>query len=66
VKRLGEIHYGWIVAGVGVLVLFACIGLARFSYTALIPGIHGDLDLGYDQLGIVGTGNFIGYLLALS
>ena len=64
-KRLHSMHYGWVIAATGVLVLFTCIGLARFSYTALIPGMHTGLHLGYDRLGYIGTSNFIGYLVAV-
>jgi MFS family permease len=59
------VHYGWIVAATGVLVLFSCIGLARFGFTVLIPGMRAGLGLSYQQLGLLGTGNFVGYLVAV-
>jgi len=58
-------HYGWVVAATGILVLFACIGLGRFGYTVLIPGMEAELHLGYRQFGFIGTSNFFGYLVAV-
>jgi sugar phosphate permease len=59
------VHYGWIIAATGVLVLFSCIGLARFGFSVLIPGMKVGLQLSYQQLGFIGTANFIGYLVAV-
>lgn len=64
-SRLRKVHYGWIIVGTGVLVLFTCIGLARFAYTVLLPGMQAGLALPYDRMGYIGTGNFIGYLAAI-
>jgi fucose permease len=63
--RLRSIHYGWIIAGTGSLVLFSCLGLARYAYTMLLPGMQAGLGLPYDRMGFIGTGNFTGYLLAV-
>jgi len=63
--KSGPLHYGWVIAASGILVLFSCIGLARFGFTVLIPGMQAGLDLSYQQLGCIGTTNFIGYLLAV-
>lgn len=59
------VHFGWIVVATGSLVLFSCLGLARFAYTMLIPTMRAGLDLGYDRMGLIGTANFAGYLLAV-
>jgi sugar phosphate permease len=59
------VHYGWIIAATGVLVLFSCIGLGRFGFTVLIPGMQADLQLSYQKLGFIGTSNFFGYLVAV-
>src|SRR5690242_17893104 len=32
-SKLGKLHYGWIIVVVGSLVIFSCIGLARYAYT---------------------------------
>jgi MFS family permease len=59
-------HYGWLIVGTGILTLFACLGLARFAFGMLLPGMREGLALGYDQMGYVGTGNFIGYLVSVA
>lgn len=56
-------HYGWVIVGNGLLVMFACLGLARFSFGVLLPPMAQALDLSYSQRGYLGTGYFIGYLL---
>lgn len=58
-------HYGWIIAATGVLALFSCIGLARFGFTVLIPGMQEGLQLSYQDIGFIGTSNFIGYLVTV-
>ena len=64
-KRLRNIHYGWVIAGAGVLVLLSSIGLGRWSYTMILPGMQAGLKLSYARMGMIGTGNFGGYLLAV-
>jgi len=59
------IHYGWIIVGVGFLTIFACLGLARYAYTMLLPSMQVGLNLPYDKMGYIGTGNFCGYLLSV-
>lgn len=59
-------HYGWLIVGNGILTLFACLGLARFAYGMLLPGMRDGLGLAYDQMGYVGTGNFVGYLISVA
>jgi len=60
-----RIHYGWTIVGVGFLIIFACIGLARYAYTMLLPSMQAGLGLPYDRMGYIGTGNFCGYLLSV-
>jgi hypothetical protein len=43
------VHYGWIIVATGALVLFACLRLARFAYTMLLPGMQAGLGLAYDR-----------------
>ena len=64
-KPRSAIHYGWIIAAVGFLIIFACIGLARYAYTMLLPSMQAGLGLTYDRMGYIGTGNFSGYLLSV-
>lgn len=61
----GGIHYGWVIVATGVLVLFACLGLARFSFGVLLPPMSEALGLSYSQRGALGTGYFIGYLVTV-
>jgi len=58
-------HYGWVIAGAGLLTVFACLGLGRFSLGMLLPSMGADLGLTYAQMGFISTANFIGYLLAV-
>lgn len=58
-------HYGWIIALTGIAVLFSCLGLGRFSLGMLLPSMGISLDLSYSQMGFVGTGNFVGYMISV-
>lgn len=58
-------HYGWVIIAVGFLVIFSCIGLARYAYTMLLPSMQSSMGLPYDRMGLIGTANFIGYLGAV-
>lgn len=60
-----EARYKWVIVFSGFLSLFACLGIARFAYGMLIPGLRDGLQLGYDQLGFISTANFAGYLAAV-
>lgn len=59
-------HYGWLIVVTGILTLFACLGLARFAFGMLLPGMRDALGLAYDQMGYLGTGNFVGYLISVA
>ena len=63
--RTTLLHYGWVIVAVGFLIIFACIGLARYAYTMLLPSMQAGLGLPYDRMGFIGTGNFSGYLLSV-
>ncbi|HEY4743539.1 MAG TPA: MFS transporter [Desulfuromonadaceae bacterium] len=63
--KTNVIHYGWIIVAIGALVLFSCLGLARYAYTMLLPGMQAGLGLAYRQMGFIGTANFSGYLVAV-
>ena len=58
-------HYGWLVAAAGCLCIFACLGLGRFTLGMLLPAMGASLHLSYSQMGLIGTCNFCGYLLAV-
>ncbi|MCL5123755.1 MAG: MFS transporter [Deltaproteobacteria bacterium] len=56
-------HYGWFVILAGLLVTIGAHGFGRMSYTLILPAMKDGLNFSYTQLGLLGTGNFIGYLL---
>ena len=58
-------HYGWVIVVAGTLTVFACIGLGRFALGMLLPSMGTALDLSYAQMGIISTGYFVGYLVAV-
>jgi sugar phosphate permease len=60
--KQGKLHYGWIVIFMGMLSTFAALGFGRMAYTILLPAMKDGLNLDYTQLGLIGTGNFVGYL----
>jgi len=57
-----KIHYGWIVIFMGMVATVAAHGFGRMAYTILLPAMKDGLHFDYTQLGLLGTGNFIGYL----
>ncbi len=60
--KKGKLHYGWIVIFMGLLTTIAAHGFGRMSYTIILPAMKDGLQFNYTQLGLLGTGNFIGYL----
>ena len=58
----GKLHYGWVVIFTGMLTTIAAHGFGRMAYTIILPAMKDGLQLDYTQLGLLGTGNFIGYL----
>jgi len=60
--KTGKLHYGWIVIFMGFLTTIAAHGFGRMSYTIILPAMKDGLQFNYTQLGLLGTGNFIGYL----
>ncbi|WP_303721602.1 MFS transporter [Malonomonas rubra] len=59
------IHYGWVIVIVGTLTIVACLGLARFAFGMLLPAMRDALSMSYDDMGLLGTANFAGYLVAV-
>ncbi|XXJ18281.1 MFS transporter [Desulfovibrio caledoniensis] len=64
-QAISSRHYGWTICIVGSAVVFACLGLGRFSLGMLLPSMGASLGLDYGRMGWIGTGNFIGYMLAV-
>jgi sugar phosphate permease len=57
-----KFHYGWIVIFMGMLTTVAAHGFGRMAYTIILPAMKDGLAFDYTQLGLLGTGNFVGYL----
>jgi MFS family permease len=55
-------HYAWVIAFTGTLVTILAHGFGRMAYSVLLPPMRDSLNLSYTQLGLIATGNFIGYL----
>jgi len=49
----------------GMLIVFSCLGLARFSFGMILPNMQIDFDMNATQAGIVGSANFLGYFIGL-
>lgn len=60
-----SLHYGWHIVWAGTLCVFASLGLGRFALGMLLPAMGASLQLSYAQMGLVGTMNFVGYLVAV-
>jgi MFS family permease len=60
-----QMHYGWTIVFAGIAVQFACLGLGRFSLGMLLPSMGDSLELSYSQMGLIGTGNFAGYMVSV-
>ncbi len=58
-------HYGWLIVFSGTLCVFACLGLGRFTLGMILPSMASSLGLTYSQMGLISTGNFIGYLASV-
>jgi sugar phosphate permease len=57
-----KLHYGWVVIFMGLLTTIAAHGFGRMSYTVILPAMKDGLGFTNTQMGLLGTGNFIGYL----
>jgi len=64
-KEKQRLHYGWIITFTGMAVLFSCLGLGRFSLGMLLPSMGISMKLNYSQMGLIGTGNFVGYMVSV-
>lgn len=54
--------YRWAILGTSVLIVFAALGLSRFSYTSILPSMKDALDLNNAQAGGLATANLAGYM----
>ncbi len=56
-------HYAWVITFTAAVVVLFAHGLGRMSYSVILPFMKDHLALTYTQVGLIATGNFIGYLL---
>lgn len=56
-------HYAWIIVITGILAFMLAHGFGKMSYTVILPSMKDGLSLTYTQLGLIASGNFIGYLI---
>jgi predicted MFS family arabinose efflux permease len=55
-------RYRWAILGTAALVVFAALGLSRFSYTSILPSMQEGLSLTNTQAGGLATANLAGYM----
>ena len=56
-------HYAWIIAFTGLFVVLFAHGFGRMSYSVILPYMKDALSLTYTQVGLIATGNLVGYML---
>jgi predicted MFS family arabinose efflux permease len=56
-------HSPFIVATAGAFVIAAAMGIGRFAYTPLLPGMQETLGWSVAQAGDVASANYLGYML---
>src|SRR4030042_1175812 len=61
-RKAPRIHYGWIVIAMGAVTTIGAHGFGRMAYTLILPNMKDGLHFSYAELGLLGTGNFIGCL----
>lgn len=65
-SRVGWRHYGFVVLGTVVMVVFCALGLARFGYTSILPSMQEALGLTNTQTGLLQSWNLLGYMLTVA
>lgn len=64
-ERKLPIHYGWVVVTTGTMIIMSCLGFGRFALGMLLPAMGENLGLSYSEMGLISTGNFCGYVVAV-
>lgn len=59
--RPRRLHYAWVIMGMGVLVVFGALGLARFGYGIVLPSMQRGLGFSNAAAGALATADLVGY-----
>lgn len=54
-------NYSWVILITGVLTVMGALGFARFGYAMILPSMREGLFLNNTQMGLIATGNLVGY-----
>ena len=65
-RLLKSVHYAWIVTFAAMLTVLGVLGLARFAFGMVLPGIAAELALDYREQGMLGASYFLGYLVVVA
>lgn len=57
------IHYGYVIIAMGTVIVVGALGFARFGYTMILPAMQHNLNLSLTEMGLLASGNLVGYLL---
>lgn len=64
-RRLNGVRATWVLATAGVALIAVCYGFARFAYGLLTPQMQDDLDFGAGLSGLIASGSYVGYCVAI-
>ncbi len=54
-------NYSWVILLTGILTVMGALGFARFGYATILPSMREGLLLNNTQMGVIATGNLVGY-----
>lgn len=54
-------NYSWVILFTGILTVMGALGFARFGYATILPSMKEGLFLNNTQMGMIATGNLVGY-----
>lgn len=54
-------NYSYVILFTGILTVMGALGFARFGYATILPSMREGLLLNNTQMGVIATGNLVGY-----